>query len=150
MTEGILIEPDSSRELGMTAQLIYTLVGDNFSAAPIDVQLGMRPLNHAPAPLGSSLSDRQTVDDQLRFYSAERCLRQFRAVCRFIRDYHGNEEGTVVEATAQPTEGDWQFLGLLAEFIDLTVTVTDPRVRAGWQRTATREELDIALNPDRS
>lgn len=134
---------DGSTEIPVERHLTLELIGDQ--DLDDSVELGLRPLDHRAAPSNSSLSDLQTVENQLRFYTAERCLRQFRAVGRHLRQNGVNRPTTVVLA-GEPTAGDWQFIRVLSDFIELRWEMSCESTRHGWNAEAGSQDLDACLN----
>lgn len=81
--------------------------------------ISLRPIFHTDAPDDSSLSDRQTVNEQIRFYTKHRCLRDFRAIAIHLKNKF--PEGVHIKVNNFLCESDKEFFQILSQYINVNI-----------------------------
>jgi tetratricopeptide (TPR) repeat protein len=86
------------------------------------IAIALRPIFHSDAPKNSSLSDRQTIDDQLRFYNKNRCLRDFPQVAWKLLEKYPDGVSLTIEGDFD--EASQEFFRAITPFFPVTIQVT--------------------------
>lgn len=86
------------------------------------LNLALRPIFHTSAKNEGSLSDRQRPDEQLRFYTKDRCLRDFRSVAQYFRSQQKSIQLTL---DTLPNQADLDFFGVLSDYNVIAVHIED-------------------------
>lgn len=100
------------------------IMSEGFGAeTPADLRSYARPITHENAYESASLSDRQDVDRQLRFYTKYRALRGFHAVAQALAS-SGVERITVIGLA---DHSDMEFLKICSSYVPVTVEASTTR-----------------------
>lgn len=81
--------------------------------------LPLRPIFHTEAVERVSLSDRQPISGQIRFYTKNRCLRDFRSVVFHLKSLY--PEGIKLIANKRLISSDIDFFNIISQYIPLEV-----------------------------
>ena len=93
------------------------------------LRLPLRPIFHTDPPDDATLSDLQTTENQLRFYTGHRCLRELRRVGWTLAKKY--PRGIRLEVHGEPTAADLDFFRLLSVYLPLEVSCDFSLVPSG-------------------
>lgn len=101
-----------------TRQLLDATLDDD---ARLRLNVALRPITHQAARTDASLSDRQIAQEQIRFYTRLRCMRDFRLVAKHLAA--SCPDGSEIEVTGFLNNADLDFLSVLTSYWDVQLTV---------------------------
>lgn len=86
-------------------------------------RLALRPIFHTDAPNNSSLSDLQTIREQIRFYTKHRCIRDFRLVALHLKERFPEGFKVIINQSSPISNSDFDFFDVISQYIPLNLVL---------------------------